>query len=183
MREPRNAEPATARSAAKPEIPIRALPRPNASPCMVAMPMRRPVNDPGPVATAKASTSCSDTAERSRMSRRAPGSCSASWRDVSIGSSLRTTPSRATAQLALGVVVSRERSSTCPVLDLLSDRPKIQRIRATGCNDADGAVRPPVAHGEVVGNDAGADRQLLPEQRPHHEVERFAHEQKDDRRL
>jgi hypothetical protein len=77
MREPRKAGEATARSAVSPEIPMSGRRWPNASPCMVAMPMRRPVNDPGPVATAKASISSSAIADKSRMSRKATGSCSA----------------------------------------------------------------------------------------------------------
>src|ERR1041385_8845038 len=117
------------------------------------------------------------------MSRRAPGSCSASWRDVSIGSSLSTTPSRATAQLAFGVVVSRERASTCPVLDVLSNRPKIQRVGAPWCLDLNHPIGLPVAHREIVGHHAGTERQLLPEQRAHNEVERLAHEQEYDRRF
>ena len=42
-------------SASNAETPISGFPAANASPCIVAMPMRSPVNDPGPVATANTS--------------------------------------------------------------------------------------------------------------------------------
>ena len=54
----------TRASASSPETPINGFPSANASPCIVAMPMRRPVNEPGPVATAKTSMSPSATSAR-----------------------------------------------------------------------------------------------------------------------
>ena len=102
---------ATRASASRPDTPIKGLPAANASPCIVAMPIRRPVNEPGPVATAKTSMApsatplCSSSVIRSRGRRVAGGS------DTSLASSRPTDPSTASAQLPAGVVVSRARTT------------------------------------------------------------------------
>ena len=53
-------------SASNAETPISGLPAAIASPCIVAMPTRSPVNDPGPVATAKTSIVAQRDAARAR---------------------------------------------------------------------------------------------------------------------
>ena len=62
-------------SASSAEMPTSGFPVASASPCIVAMPMRSPVNDPGPVATANRSTSASASAVRvEQRASRSPGS-------------------------------------------------------------------------------------------------------------
>ncbi len=69
-------------SASNPETPISGFPAANASPCIVAMPMRSPVNDPGPVATANTSISGSAMPACSSSAMRSPGSRAACGFDV-----------------------------------------------------------------------------------------------------
>ena len=66
------ARPATNASASNADTPISGFSVANASPCIVAMPMRRPVNDPGPVATANTSIVRSVDASRSSSVMRSP---------------------------------------------------------------------------------------------------------------
>ena len=94
---PRVNDPASASNA---ETPMSGFPAANASPCIVAMPMRSPVNDPGPVATANTSMS----RKRHLRSRRA-ASCRSPGSRAACGSRRRSParrsdpPSRASAQL------------------------------------------------------------------------------------
>ncbi len=95
--------------ASKADIPMSGFPSANASPCIAAIPIRRPVNDPGPVATPNASMSVSVTPAASSSAISSPGSRAACGFDASLPSSRSTSPSRANAQLPARVVVSRAR--------------------------------------------------------------------------
>ena len=57
MRRPAASGSAIRASASSADTPTSGFPAANASPCIVAIPMRSPVNDPGPIATANTSTS------------------------------------------------------------------------------------------------------------------------------
>ena len=99
---------ASCASASSAETPATRRRRTNASPCIVAMPMRRPVNDPGPDATANRSTSASDEAARARAragGRRAaaPRACATDRRRAR----RRRRSSSTSATLPARVVVSR----------------------------------------------------------------------------
>ncbi len=104
--------PAIRARASNPEIPTSGFPSANASHCIVAIPIRSPVNDPGPLATAKRSMSASLTPARSSNDIRSAGRCSACAFGVSLTCSYTTRPSRASAQLPDEVVVSRAKTST-----------------------------------------------------------------------
>ena len=108
----RSCVPATRTSTSNPDTPINGFPSANASPCIVAIPMRRPVNEPGPVATAKMSMSASRMFAPSSSDIRSPGRRSACALGASLTCSHTTRPSRASAQLPDEVVVSRARTST-----------------------------------------------------------------------
>ena len=88
------------------------FPQVNASPWIVAMPMRMPVNDPGPDATAKTSTSRNVSACASSSATSSPGSRSAWLRDPSPRRTSTMRSSSTIAALPSRVVVSRERIRT-----------------------------------------------------------------------
>ena len=105
-------ERATMRQHIEPDTPTNGFPAAKASPCIVAMPMRRPVNEPGPVATAKMSMSASARSARIEQRHEIAGQSSACALGASLTCSHTTRPSRASAQLPDEVVVSRARTST-----------------------------------------------------------------------
>ena len=93
-------------SASRAETPATRRRCTTANPCIVAMPIRSPVNDPGPDATANRSTSDIASPRRSSTRRSSPGSRWACVRDGSPPRSSTTRSSSTRATLPAGVVVS-----------------------------------------------------------------------------
>src|SRR6266542_3650299 len=133
-------------------MPIIAAPAPRARPCAAAIAMRRPVNDPGPVATATLSIEASVMRVRARR-RSMVGNSSSPWRRWACHvSSARTSRPSYSATEAHAVDVSSAKRVTEALQEL--GRPRAGRAQR------DGALRVgdvPQLHVEAIGRQARAD--------------------------